>query len=81
MTMKRLNFQRREKFGLVGYVAKAGQWQFMIISDMGKWTASHRLIDPREAVSASSTIQGPFETFDEAAAAAEAKCGELAKLN
>ncbi|HEV2518012.1 MAG TPA: hypothetical protein VGV07_22365 [Devosia sp.] len=79
--MTRLNFHRREKFGLVGYVARAGQWQFLVISDMGKWTASHRLIDPQETVSASSTIQGPFETFDEAAAAAEAKYRELAGLN
>jgi hypothetical protein len=79
--MSRLNFQRRENFGLAGYYAKAGKWQFLIIMDMGKWTVSHRLIDPRQAVSAASTIQGPFETFDEAVAAANGKHRELAGLN
>lgn len=81
MTMKRLNFQRREKFGLVGYVAKAGQWQFMIIADMGKWSVSHRLVDPKGTVSASSTIEGPFDTFDEASEAAEATSRKLSGLN
>ena len=79
--MTRLAFQRREKFGLVGYVAKSGPWQFVIIADMGKWTVSHRLADPRATVSASSTIQGPFETFEEATAAAESTRRELAGLN
>lgn len=79
--MTRLNFQRLKTFGLAGYYAKAGRWQFLIISDMGKWTVSHRLIDPKEAVSASSTMQGPFDTFEEAAAAAESTRRDLAGLN
>lgn len=81
MTMKRLNFQHREKFGLVGYYAKSGPWQFLIIADMGKWSLSHRLVDPKATVSASSTIQGPFDRFEEATAAAEKTRRELAGLN
>lgn len=79
--MKRLNFRRSDVVGLACYAATASPWQFLIIMDMGKWTVSHRLIDPRQAVSAASTIQGPFETFDEAVAAANGKHRELAGLN
>ena len=79
--MPRLNFQRRENFGLVGYYAKSGPWQFLIIADMGKWSLSHRLVDPQGSVSASATIQGPFDTFEEASEAAEITRRNLAGLN
>ena len=57
--------------GMPGYTARAGKWQFVILRDGDLWTVSYRLIDPTETVSASSTIRGPFSSFDDAAAAAE----------
>ncbi len=80
--MGRLSFRRGSDIaGLACYSAKAAPWQFVIISDRGKWTVSHRLIDPRVVVSASSTIQGPFDSFEDAWEAAEIRYQQLALLS
>ena len=81
-----MNFARAHLVGisphLDAYSAKSGRWQFLIINDAGRYTLSHRLRDAEAAkvkggVSASSTIQGPFDDFGDAVAAAETKLAEL----
>ncbi len=80
-----MNFQRVTFPGLMpemeAYAARAGQWNFLIIQDMGQWTASYRLDQPSGTVSASSTIMGPFNEFSEATHAAETKIAELRRLS
>jgi hypothetical protein len=66
--------------GIETYIARCGKWNFLIIKDTGKWTASYRLHDPKTTVSASSTIMGPFDEFDDAVGASEAKWQELRRL-
>ena len=63
------------------FIAQRGQWQFLIIHMDGAWTTSYRLIDPKRPVSGSSTIRGPFDTFDEARDAAEDMRRELRALS
>jgi hypothetical protein len=79
-----MNFQRVKFPGLMAdmtaYAARAGKWNFLIVEDMGRWTASYRLDRPTAPVSASSTIMGPFDTFHEADVAAHAKLAELRRL-
>jgi hypothetical protein len=76
-----MNFKRAKLNGLFGsmtaYSAKSGRWQFLILQDKGQWTVSYRIIDPSEPVSASSTIMGPFDSFDDAARAAEEQNNNL----
>lgn len=66
--------------GMEGYLARAGVWNFLIIKDLGKWSTSYRLHNPKRSVSASSTIMGPFEDFADAVRAAEDKLAELKRL-
>lgn len=78
-----MNFARTALAGfgtMPVYSAYAGPWQFIILQDMGKWSASYRLRLPKSPVSASSTIMGPFVSFDDAEAAAQEKLTELKRL-
>ncbi|SDH07967.1 hypothetical protein [Pelagibacterium luteolum] len=65
---------------LPSYLARAGAWQFLIVEDRGLFTASYRLRNPKSAVSASSTIMGPFDSFEGAQDAANAKWQEIRGL-
>lgn len=81
--MVRLNFTRTPALfpTMTAYAAKDGKWQFLIIGENGEWTGSHRLINPTEMLSASATMQGPFDSFDEAADAMNTKAAELRMLS
>ena len=74
-----------QALGITAYFAKAKPWGFLIILDLGKWSASYRLLDEHipagESVSASSTMMGPFDDFAGAVTAAEEKLDELRRLN
>lgn len=63
--------------GMRTYAALAHGWQFLLVDDAGAWTMSYRQQHPRGHVSASSTMSGPFESFDEASSAAESKLAHL----
>lgn len=83
-----MNFTRdlmMQALGITAYSAKASPWGFLIINDLGKWSASYRLLDEHipagESVSAASTMMGPFDDFAGAATAAEEKLTELRRLN
>ena len=80
-----MRFERVTYSGLLpemeAYAASSGPWNFLIIKDMGKWTASYRLANPTGTVSASSTIMGPFDEFADAARAAEEKLIALRRVN
>lgn len=84
-----MHFERVTYPGLLpdmeAYAASSGPWNFLIIKDMGKWSASYRLKDEAirkgERVSASSTIMGPFDDFADATSAAEEKLIELRRAN
>lgn len=66
--------------GLDTYEAKSRGWQFVMIHDLVGWTISYRQVNPRRPVSASSTIQGPFATREEAETAANSKLDELRRM-
>jgi len=76
-----MKFERFNAFGVIGFGAAAPPWQFVLLQDAAGWTTSYRLIAPTKTVSASSTIIGPFETFEEAKLAAENKLSELRRLS
>lgn len=65
---------------LPAWLARTGRWQFLIVEDAGQFTASYRLQNPTREVSASSTIMGPFASFEQAAEAAEDKWAEIKRL-
>lgn len=81
--MKRLTFNRLDIpwLPLPSYIAHSGRWQFLIIVYKGAFTVSHRLRNPTQPVSASSTMQGPFTSLDDAIDAAETKLAELRRLS
>ena len=85
-----MNFRRVPKndtmaaWGFDSWVAPFGPWNFLIVNDPAHkpgFTVSYRLAAPVGTVSASSTIMGPFETFEEAKRAARDKAAELARLS
>lgn len=77
-----MNFQRVAIPGIdIAYHAASGPWQFLVLQDMGKWSTSYRMIDPKVTVSASSTIRGPFDDFSDATAAADDMLAELRRLS
>lgn len=62
------------------WLARTGRWQFLIVEHLGVFTVSYRLARPIKTVSASSTIMGPFATFEEAEHAAKDKWVEVKRL-
>lgn len=77
-----MNFQRVHIDGIdAAYHAVSGPWQFLVLQDMGKWSTSYRLVDPKAPVSASRTIRGPFDDFSDATAAADDMLSELRRLS
>jgi len=80
-----MNFQRVTFPGLMpdmsAYAAEVGAWRFLIIKDMGRYTTSYRLINPKGPVSAASTIRGPFDDFSDATDAADDMLADLRRLS
>lgn len=62
------------------FYAVEGPWTFLAIRDGDGWTVSYRLSQPTGPVSAASTIQGPFQSFEEAKRACRDKLAELRRL-
>lgn len=67
-------------FGYQTFIASAGRWNFLLVNDTGAWTVSYRLRKPTREVSASSTMIGPFDTFEEAKEAANEKWREIKRM-
>lgn len=56
-------------------------WTFLAIREADGWTTSYRLSQPTGPVSAASTIQGPFPSFEEAKRACREKLADLRRLS
>jgi hypothetical protein len=79
LKFSRLNHKFYDANGMEAYWSRRGRWQFVIIGQREVWTSSYRLSEPNgRNVSASSTMEGPFNSFEDALNSAE---NMLAKLN